>query len=206
MSKSNRKTQATPRLPESDATSQDQGIVIIKTASCPSRSGRSDLTYQLGKDEDLGFHIKIIANTGNGYFNEEWLSIDEIHNRLATHRTSLSASLISTLFEGKSVNTIHFVFAALLSEGFLIKDDQNSRHYRLGDVEGFRARTQALAMTKTSNSRQTASGLMTSDVLTQAKTRSKTKTVLDGLVSESESDTKLNSDDESLLDVLLQSA
>lgn len=116
-------------------------VTVIKTAVCLSSSGRSELSYLLGQDRDLGLHIKIAANTGNGHFNDEWLSIDEIHRRLMSHNTPLSAQLISNVLEGKSVNTLHFVFAALLSEGFLIKDDQNSRRYRLGDVAGFMART-----------------------------------------------------------------
>jgi len=181
MSRGKRKTTVEP-------VNLDKIVAVIKTAHCPSRSGRSQLSYQLGKDEALKLYIKITDNTGNGYFNAEWLCLEAIQHQLEKYSMPFGAQQIRNLFEGKSVNTLHFVFAALLSEGFLIKDEQNTRQYRLGDVEGFKLRTESL-----------------SDPGTMAINPTDTDTVK----AKSKSGNKrqsMNMDDESLLDSLLQSA
>ena len=183
MSRGKRKTTVEP-------VNLDKVVAVIKTAHCPSRSGRSELSYQLGKDEALKLYIKITDNTGNGYFNAEWLCLEAIQHQLEKYSMPFGAQQIRNLFEGKSVNTLHFVFAALLSEGFLIKDEQNTRQYRLGDVEGFKLRTESLSVP----------GLMA------IKTPD---TDTDTVKAKSKSGNKrqsMNMDDESLLDSLLQSA
>ena len=57
MSRGKRKTTVEP-------VNLDKIVTVIKTAHCPSRSGRSELSYQLGKDEALKLYIKITDNTG----------------------------------------------------------------------------------------------------------------------------------------------
>jgi IstB-like ATP binding protein len=119
-------------------------VKVIKTATCPSSSGRSELTYQLGCDLNQLLYIKLEANSNNGYFNAEWTSMNHILFMLSEAREPFSTHPLIKVFEGKSVNTPHFLAAALLAEGFLIRDARNSRYFRLGDVDGFMERAQAL--------------------------------------------------------------
>lgn len=119
-------------------------VTVIKTAQCPSSSGRSELTYQLGIDEEQGLYIKIHGNSGNGYYNEEWTAIQRIRDKLSGFIGHFPSYSLQALFQGKSINTPYFLAAALLAEGFLIKDPDNSRYLLLGDVEGFMVRTRSL--------------------------------------------------------------
>lgn len=177
MSRGKRNTTAEP-------VNLDAVVTVIKTAHCPSSSGRSQLTYQLGKDEEAHLYIKITGNSGNGFYNEEWIGLQRIHDRLSSHKTAFSAHPIKSLFEGQSVNTPHFIAAALLAEGFLIKDPQNTRQYRLGDVEGVKVRAQSLSDPGTMAIKTTAT----------VKTKSKADN----------NRQSMHAEDESLLDTLLQ--
>ena len=86
------------------------------------------------------------------------------------------------------------MFAALLAEGFLIKDEQNSRQYRLGDVEEFMERTQALIQVSESKDKS------------KAKTQIKISDIADVQSSETAIQSSHVADEESLLDVLLQAS
>ena len=47
---------------------------ILKVDSGPSLSGKSMLTYQVGVDEQGQIHIRILGNTGRGYFSKDWVA------------------------------------------------------------------------------------------------------------------------------------
>jgi hypothetical protein len=126
------------------STIQPDDIRIIKTARCPSSSGRSELTYQLGVDPVNTLYIKIHGNSNKGYFNDEWVGIQRILAKLSEQRSSFSSFPLKSLFEGKSINTPHFLMAVLTAEALVVKDGENSRYFSLGDVDGFMARTQSL--------------------------------------------------------------
>ena len=152
----------------------DSTIRVVKTAQCPSNSGRSQLTYQLGRDTEGRLYVKIHGNSNKGYFNAEWVGVDRILTKLSEQQSSFSSLPLKALFEGKSINTPHFMVAILLAEGLLIRDIHNSRYFILGNVDGFMARVEALIGNK--------------GVAMPMKTKSKSKP---------------ESTDESLLDVLM---
>lgn len=56
---------------------------ILKTATCKSTSGKSTLTYQIGCTPDSTVHIRISKNSAAGFFNNEWLAINDIQKALA---------------------------------------------------------------------------------------------------------------------------
>ena len=123
---------------------QPDEISILKTANCPSSSGRSELIYQLGHTPQNVLYVRIHGNSNNGYFNEEWVSIERILEKLSKQLLPFSSFPLRSLFEGKSINTPHFLVAILLAEGLLVRDSKNSRYFTLGDVDGFMARSKAL--------------------------------------------------------------
>ena len=53
-------------------------IHTIKTGNCPSRSGKSKLTYLIGAGADSEIHFRIHGNTGNGFFNNDWIPLKTI--------------------------------------------------------------------------------------------------------------------------------
>jgi hypothetical protein len=144
MSRGQRKTTV---IAEVIPTIHSDEISIIKTANCPSSSGRTELTYQLGHSSQHALYVRIHGNSNNGYFNEEWVSIERILEKLSKQLLPFSSFPLRSLFEGKSINTPHFLVAILLAEGLLVRDSKNSRYFNLGDVDGFMARSKALMET-----------------------------------------------------------
>ena len=101
---------------------------ILKTSECPSLSGRSTLTYQIGSNEKDEIQISILGNTGSGIFNKAPVPLKDIEAILNTDQPITSGTL-SSLLEGKSSNTAGFLLAVLLHEGLLKISEDNTRHY-----------------------------------------------------------------------------
>lgn len=110
-------------------------IRILTVSQCPSLSGRSTLTYHVGCE---GQHVmlRVYHNTGEGYFNPEWIGYERI-KALLTSKDSISASSLRELFEGKSVNTAGFVLAMLKDLGLIETSPTNLRHYRYAEGSPF---------------------------------------------------------------------
>ncbi|GAB6070013.1 hypothetical protein JCM30760_11100 [Thiomicrorhabdus hydrogeniphila] len=106
---------------------------ILKTAICESISGRSTLTYQLSQDTELKtFHIRLVENTGNGYFSDNWLALDDLIKETESNNY-ITSMTINQLFNGKSVNTGAFLLSALKQEGFIKVSPNSKRAFLLND-------------------------------------------------------------------------
>ena len=90
-------------------------IKILSTASCPTLSGKSKLSYQIGISPESVVHLRISKNSGNGFFSDEWLSIDAIVETLKKRPegSPVLSHFLTPLLKGKSVNTSAFILAAL---------------------------------------------------------------------------------------------
>ena len=100
-------------------------LEIIKTDNCPSLSGKSTLTYHIGKSgTDIQFRIH--ENTGAGRFSNEWLPLKAIEQ--AVGKTPFTSAKLKELFHGKSINTSSFMLAVLLNEG-LAKSSEMEKGY-----------------------------------------------------------------------------
>jgi hypothetical protein len=95
--------------------SEDTNMKVLKTATCPTLSGKSRLTYQIGINPDSIVHIRIAKNDGGGFFSDEWLSIDAIIDTLKKRPegSPVLSHFLTPLLKGKSVNTSAFILAAL---------------------------------------------------------------------------------------------
>ena len=54
---------------------QEEALPIIEclcTAECTSVSGRSTLTYAIGRHPDQSLHLRIVSNSGGGMFCGDW--------------------------------------------------------------------------------------------------------------------------------------
>ncbi len=106
---------------------KEQEMRILKTGECPSLSGKSKLTYQVGCNNDNEVHVALTGNSGKGIFNKDWIALEEIHSLLANQEKVTSGSL-HELFDGRSSNSAGFFVAVLLKEGVL-KVSPGNRHY-----------------------------------------------------------------------------
>ncbi|MCB2183112.1 MAG: hypothetical protein KQH63_13840 [Desulfobulbaceae bacterium] len=111
-------------------------IRILKTGECPSLSGRSSLTYNIGCKDDKEVYLQLTGNTGQGIFNKDWISLVELDSVLASGEKPITSGKLHSMFKGKSANSSGFVLAVLLNEGLLKRSNDNLRHYeRIDPVE-----------------------------------------------------------------------
>lgn len=110
-----------------------ESITTVRTDQCPSLSGRSTLTYEIGHDPEDRMHLRVTHNTGKGHHNPSWVAYDAVEPLLMAAPT-LSAAALKTLFAGTSVNTAGFVMAMLKHLGVVqaVVDTRHAYQY----VEG----------------------------------------------------------------------
>ena len=112
-------------------------IKPMHAGSCPSISGRSTLTFALGKHETEGtWHLRIVGTSGGGMFCDDWapgLDIDAV----VVGATALTSRSFDVLHPGRSINTAGFVLATLKHLGLIRTNAENSRHHEHVPTESF---------------------------------------------------------------------
>ena len=124
-------------------------IHTIKTGNCSSRSGKSKLTYLIGSDDDSEIHFRINGNTGNGFFNNDWIPLKTILELLGKSGGAFTSFTLHPLLKGKSNNTPAFLIAALLEEDIIHRSVSEKRCYELSDVSVFMTKIKPLMESKT---------------------------------------------------------
>jgi hypothetical protein len=121
---------------EEDGASSEQEVVtepseppieVIYTGTCPSISGRSNLTFDIGRNtEDASLHLRIASNDGGGMFYEGWASATQI-DEIVKGKQELTAKSFRVLHPGRSINTAGFVLASLKHLGLVRVNEENTR-------------------------------------------------------------------------------
>lgn len=120
--------------------SQDSPVIrILKLGTCQTLSGKGKLEYHIGLEGGSEILFRMSSNSGGGYFSPEWVSLKSVQAALEKAHKPLTSFGLSGLFLGKSVNTPSFLFAALLAEGLVARDEENPRVYVTCPTEGFLA-------------------------------------------------------------------
>lgn len=124
----------------------DVQLRILKIGSCPSLSGRSELTYHVGCDAKGDIHLRVVANTGSGQFNADWVGISVIEKLLAADPSDqpMSSAVLHVLFRGKSSNSSAFLFAVLKAETLVSIGAEKDSGYLIGDIDTFKQTMSAL--------------------------------------------------------------
>ena len=131
--------------PTADAASDD-AVRILRSSSCPSLSGKSTLTYNIGCNALSEVQFQVIANTGGGYWNADWVaqqSIQQVLNKQPNGKDITSATL-RAIYPSKSVNSPGFLLAVLKDVGLVGTTATNPRCYELLDPTAFIAEVSAL--------------------------------------------------------------
>lgn len=124
-------------------------IRILKTASCPSLSGKSKLTYNIGCNDQGAIQFQVIANDGGGFWNNDWVaqqSIQEVLDSQA-HGHDLTSATFRAIYPSKSTNSPGFLLAVLKDVGLVQVSRTNQRCYELGSSIAFIAEVNALLAT-----------------------------------------------------------
>ena len=134
--------QATPEATEASSNSE---VRILKIASCPSLSGRSNLTYHIGNGAS-GICLRVFSNSGSGFFSKEWVELSAVQNAFekVPDGIALTAHVLSPLFQAKSANNQSFLFAALKYEGLVRTVPDSKGRYERADVSEFMAEADVL--------------------------------------------------------------
>jgi len=122
-------------------------IRVLKTATCPSLSGKSTLTYQISCSTDKAVYLFITGNSGGGLFSKKPVALSEITPLL--NADQITSGTLRPAFKGSSANTAGFILAVLLHEGIIKLISGTPRKYQLEDLTGFNTRIQALIDTDT---------------------------------------------------------
>jgi hypothetical protein len=119
---------------------------ILKTATCSSLSGKSNLTYNIGCDGQSEIQFQVAANDGGGYFNCDWVSqssVRSVFDKLPKS-TEITSATLRSLYPSKSTNSPGFLLAVLKSEGLVRPLQDKRRGYELLDPSAFTAEVNAL--------------------------------------------------------------
>ncbi|MFA7384470.1 MAG: hypothetical protein WC001_13575 [Desulfurivibrionaceae bacterium] len=111
---------------------------ILKIGNCPSLSGNSNLTYNIGHSDQGDLHFQLHANTGGGLFSRQWIPFMAIEGLL---EGNITGRTLKPLYEGKSINSPGFVLAILLYENLV---RPGSKGYIKSDFGPFKAAVQKL--------------------------------------------------------------
>lgn len=121
-------------------------IDVLKIGSCLTLSGKSTLTYHLGRHDDLSVHFRVVQNSGKGQFNSDWVALTQIEMLLAKHPAEkpMSSSIMHPVFQGKSSNSPAFLFAVIKAEGLVTASEVKDGGYLIGDLDLFKKQMSAL--------------------------------------------------------------
>lgn len=127
-------------------TQDDSSVQALKTATAPTLSGRSRLTYQVGRNGDSDLCIRLTGNTATGAFCQDWIRLPAILKLLekAPRHTPITSDVLMTLLSQGSANQPGFLWAVLLNEG-IVKRREGTRRYEFSQPAEVEAVVKALA-------------------------------------------------------------
>jgi hypothetical protein len=116
---------------------------ILKVGRCPTVSGKSTLTYHVGCTAESAIQIRLYANSGNGFLNQDWIPWTAIQERLKPQsgESTFTSQVLHALFRGKSLNSPGFLMAVLKAEGVVKPSAVKRRCYERRRTRGFLRRS-----------------------------------------------------------------
>jgi hypothetical protein len=126
-----------------DTPVEPEPMRILRIATCPSLSGRSDLTFHVGCNDAGAIHFRLWANTAAGMFSNSWFSMAEV-SKLLSAPDGITSTWLQPLWDLTSRNNPGFTLALLQGEGLIEKSVLNPRTYRTVNPAPFLERINAL--------------------------------------------------------------
>lgn len=106
---------------------ETEPIDELLSAECLSVSGRSTLTYTVGRHQaNQTLHLRIADNTGKGIWCKDWARA-EVIEAIVIGKLELTAKSFYGVHPGRSINTAGFVLAALRDLGLIRPTETNTR-------------------------------------------------------------------------------
>ena len=116
-------------------------IQVIKEATCPTSSGKSTLTYQVGMSETGEPLLRVSNNDGGGFWSPEWVAYSSLEKAISEwpEDQGITSMAFRKIFRGKSANTPGFLIAVLCAEGLLEPMGEKKRVHQACDPATFLA-------------------------------------------------------------------
>ena len=131
-------------------------IQTIYEGQCESLSGRSTLTYEIGRHPETGaLHLRIVKNSGGGMFCDEWIEARLIDS-IVRGATELTSRSFQALQPGRSINGAGFAMAVLRALGLIRVNGENSRLHEHVPTETFEKVVMARMATEPATAAKTA--------------------------------------------------
>ena len=112
---------------QAEVAAEIDPIETIFQGECQSLSGRSNLTFEIGRHtEDATGHLRISDNSGKGMTCKDWASASAIQE-VVLGEGELTAKSFHVLHPGKSINTGGFILAVLKDLGLIRANEENTR-------------------------------------------------------------------------------
>jgi len=122
-------------------------IRVLKMGTCPSLSGRTKLTYEVGCGLGSQINIRITKTAGTGSFSKDWVALERIHALLEQNADKPIAShTLASLFT--SANNPGFTLAVMKHERLVRPIADNPRCYERLDGKAFFGEIEALMGSK----------------------------------------------------------
>lgn len=126
----------TNESPSTESQPEPNPIEVLHQGECPSLSGRSVLTYAVGRHLDGTLHFRLVSNDGGGMFCDEWIPAEDI-DAIVVGATELTSAAFQALKPGRSTNTAGFSMAAFKSLGLIRTNAENTRLHEHVPTETF---------------------------------------------------------------------
>lgn len=119
--------------------------LLHKTASCPSVSAKSTITYRVEVNENTDIFFRLVGNTAAGRYNDDAIAYLSIRTLLQQHcDDGISSATLASLYEMKSTNSKSFLLAALLNEGLVQVMPTKEHRYEVMDDTAWLAHIQTM--------------------------------------------------------------
>ena len=111
--------------------STEVSVRILKTAVCPSLSGKSKLTYEIGCTSAKELQLRVVGNSNAGCWNSDWVSLKAIQAAFdkVPAGEPVTSDTLRKMFSGKSQNSGGFAFAVLKHVGYVVPSVTKKRAY-----------------------------------------------------------------------------
>lgn len=162
---------------------------VLKVGRCPTVSGKSTLTYHVGCTAESAIQIPLYANSGNGFFNQDWIPWTAIQERLKPQsgESTFTLQVLHALFRGKSLNSPGFLMAVLKAEGVVKPSAVKRRCYEatkdarfLAEIERLMASAVDLAVDAAAKPAASKPKKQSADTATEVATEAVTDVATEG--------------------------
>ena len=111
-------------------------IRILKAGTCPSLSGKTKRTYEIGGGPGSQISLRITKTAGTGSFSKDWVPLERIHALLERNPTKpITSQSLASLFT--SANNPGFTLAVMKHERLVRPIADNPRCYERLDGKAF---------------------------------------------------------------------